>query len=150
VNLKGRERHGIVEPGAAYQSLRKELVQKFGDLRDPETGARVVRRVFTRDELYKGPYFHEAPDMVVGFEKGYRVSWQTSLGGIPPDVFEPNERRWSADHCSVDPAQVPGVLFSNRPIGRSEARIIDVAPSVLTRLGVAPPAGMDGVNLELR
>ena len=150
VNLKGRERHGVVERGAEYEALRKELIQRFGDLRDSDTGARVVRRVFTRDELYRGPYFHEAPDLVVGFERGYRVSWQTSLGGIPPQVFEPNERRWSADHCSVDPAHVPGVLFSSRPLGKAEARIIDIAPTVLTRLGVKPPAGMDGVNLEIR
>jgi predicted AlkP superfamily phosphohydrolase/phosphomutase len=148
--VNGRVRFGVVVRGAEDAPLRKELVQKFGDLRDTDGGARVVRRVFTRDELYKGPYFEEAPDLVVGFERGYRVSWQTSLGGIPPEVFEPNERRWSADHCSVDPAHVPGVLFSSRPLGKAEARIIDIAPSVLTRLGVTPPAEMDGVDLELR
>ncbi|HET9252726.1 MAG TPA: nucleotide pyrophosphatase, partial [Candidatus Eisenbacteria bacterium] len=151
VNLEGRERHGVVRRGAEYEALRKELVQKFGDLRDPEQGGvRVVRRVFTRDELYRGPYFSEAPDLVVGFERGYRVSWQTSLGGIPPEVFEPNERRWSADHCSVDPAHVPGVLFSSRPLGKPEARIIDIAPTVLSRLGVAPAKDMDGVDLGIR
>jgi len=150
VNVRGRERYGIVEPGAEYEALRKELIQKFGDLRDPETDARVVRRVFPRDELYKGPYFKEAPDLVVGFERGYRVSWQTSLGGIPPEVFEANERRWSADHCSIDPAQVPGVLFSSRPLGSPGARIIDVAPTVLTRLGITPPTDMDGVDLMVR
>ena len=150
VNVSGRERHGIVQRGAEYEALRKELAQKFSELRDSDTGARVVSRVFTRDELYKGRYFQEAPDLVVGFERGYRVSWQTSLGGIPPEVFEPNERRWSADHCSIDPAHVPGVLFSNRPIGSAEARIIDIAPTVLSRFGVTPPADMDGVNLELR
>jgi predicted AlkP superfamily phosphohydrolase/phosphomutase len=110
----------------------------------------VVRKVYTRDELYHGPYFNEAPDLVVGFERGYRVSWQTSLGGIPPEIIEPNERRWSADHCSVDPAQVPGVLFSSRPITSKEARIIDLAPTVLARLGIPAPADMDGHNLEIR
>jgi predicted AlkP superfamily phosphohydrolase/phosphomutase len=150
VNLRGREREGIVAPGAEYDALRKELVQKFGALRDPETGEEVVRRVYAREELYRGPYFNEAPDLVVGFERGYRVSWQTSLGGIPPDVFEPNERRWSADHCSVDPSQVPGVLFSSRPLDKNAARIIDLAPTVLTRLGLPVPADMDGTDLGLR
>ena len=150
VNLKGRESRGIVAPGADYDALKKELVQRFGALRDPDTGAPVVRKVYTRDELYQGPYFNEAPDLVVGFERGYRVSWQTSLGGIPPEVIEPNERRWSADHCSVDPSQVPGVLFSSRPIGSPEARIIDLAPTVLARFGIPVPADMDGRNLEIR
>lgn len=150
VNLKGRESHGIVQPGAEYLALRNEIVQKFGALRDPDTGEPVVRKVYTRDELYRGPYFNEAPDLVVGFEKGYRVSWQTSLGGIPPDVIELNERRWSADHCSVDPSQVPGVLFSSRPIASPDARIIDVAPTVLARFGIPAPADMDGHDLGLR
>jgi predicted AlkP superfamily phosphohydrolase/phosphomutase len=150
VNLKGREREGIVTPGAQYEALRKELIQKFGALKDPDTDEGVVRHVYAREELYRGPYFNEAPDLVVGFERGYRVSWQTSLGGIPSDVFELNERRWSADHCSVDPSQVPGVLFSSRPLERKDARIIDLAPTVLTRLGLPVPADMDGTDLGIR
>jgi len=150
VNLKGRERLGIVPPGRAYNELRDELVKKFGALRDPDTGEGVVRKVYRREELYRGPYFDEAPDLVVGFERGYRVSWQTSLGGIPPEVIEWNERRWSADHCSVDPDLVPGVLFSSRPLDAASPAIIDIAPSVLRRLGITPPASMDGRDLELR
>jgi len=150
VNLQGRERLGIVPPGRAYNELRDELLKKFGALRDPDTGEGVVRRVYRREELYRGPYFDEAPDLVVGFERGYRVSWQTSLGGIPPEVIEWNERRWSADHCSVDPDLVPGVLFSSRPLDAASPAIIDIAPSVLRRLGIAPPASMDGRDLELR
>lgn len=149
VNLKGRESHGIVPPGPEYDALKKDLIEKFSALRDPDTGERVVRRVYPREELYKGPYFPEAPDLVVGFEEGYRVSWQTSLGGIPPNVIEPNERRWSADHCSVDPATVEGVFFSNRPVDSTTPRIDDVAPSVLAKFGIARPADMDGRPLGL-
>ena len=150
VNLRGRERDGIVAPGAEYEAVRREVAERLGALRDDETGAPVVRRIYTREDLYSGPYTSESPDLVVGFEKGYRVSWQTSLGGIPPDVLEPNERRWSADHCSVDPEHVPGVLFSSRPLGAEEAAITDVAPTVLRRLGIVPPTEMDGRDLELR
>ncbi|HEX7078964.1 MAG TPA: alkaline phosphatase family protein [Candidatus Eisenbacteria bacterium] len=150
VNLKGRERLGIVSPGPEYQALRKDLVAKFETLRDPDTNERVVRKVYEREEIFSGPYFKEAPDLVVGFEKGYRVSWQTSLGGIPPAIIEPNERRWSADHCSVDPSEVPGVFFSSRAIGPSAPSIEDVAPSVLAKFGMTPPSDMDGKNLGLR
>jgi len=150
VNVKGRESRGIVAPGAEVAALKRELIQRFGAVEDPATGKRIVHRVYTREELYKGPYFEEAPDLVVGFERGYRVSWQTSLGGIPREVIEPNERRWSADHCSVSPEEVPGVLFSTRPIQASSPRIEDVAPSVLRRLGITPPSDMDGKDLGLR
>ncbi len=150
VNLEGRERDGVVAPGAEYDSLCADLVRRFGALRDTETGEAVVRKVYRRAEIYTGPYLSEAPDLVVGFERGYRVSWQTSLGGIPPEIMEPNERRWSADHCSVDPSHVPGVLFSSRPIERADAHIVDIAPTVLRRLGIARPDGMDGKDLVLR
>jgi len=149
VNMKGREARGIVPPGKPYEAVRDELVKKFGALRDPDTGEPVVRKVYTKEELYKGPYFDEAPDLVVGFERGYRVSWQTSLGGIPPEIIEPNERRWSADHCSVDPDLVPGVLFSSRGMDATTPSIVDIAPSVLRRLGIAAPAAMDGRDLGL-
>jgi predicted AlkP superfamily phosphohydrolase/phosphomutase len=150
VNLKGRERLGVVEPGKPYDSLREELVKRFGALRDPDTGEPVVRKVYKKEDIYTGPYVSEAPDLVVGFERGYRVSWQTSLGGIPSEIIEPNERRWSADHCSVDPSLVPGVLFSNRPIEASSPAITDIAPSVLKRLGIPPPVSMDGRDIGLR
>lgn len=150
LNVRGREREGVIATGGEYEALRREIVERLSALRDDETGEPVVRRVYTREELYHGPYASEAPDLVVGFEEGYRVSWQTSLGGIPPDILEPNERRWSADHCSVDPAQVPGVLFSSRPLGGETASIVDVAPTVLRRLGITPPPEMDGRDLELR
>jgi len=149
VNLKGRESRGIVAPGAEYDRVKKDLIDKFMTLRDPEGGERVVRRVFTREELYRGPYFNEAPDLVLGLEEGYRTSWQTSLGGIPPEIIEPNERRWSADHCSVDPATVEGVFFSNRPVDSKNPRIDDVAPSVLAKFGIARPEDMDGRPLGL-
>ena len=150
VNLRGRERLGVVAPGAEYDSLRAEIVRKFQLLRDPDTDEPIVKKVYRREEIYSGPYFDEAPDMVVGFQRGYRVSWQTSLGGIPPDVIESNDRRWSADHCSVDPDLVPGVFFSSRPIESQSPHITDVAPSVLKRLGITPPAEMDGRDIGLR
>lgn len=150
VNLKGRESRGIVERGAEFDSVRDGIIRDFEKLRDPDTGEPVVNKVYKREEIFHGPYVDEAPDMVVGFHRGYRVSWQTALGGIPPDVIEPNMRRWSADHCSVDPSEVPGVFFSSRPVGDAAPRIIDVAPTVLRALGVRPPAAMDGRDLGLR
>jgi predicted AlkP superfamily phosphohydrolase/phosphomutase len=150
VNQRGREKLGIVAKGAETEALKKELTERFGALRDPDTGERVVRKIYSREELYRGSYFNEAPDLVVGFEEGYRVSWQTSLGGIPPEIIEPNERRWSADHCSVDPSLVEGVFFSSRPVDSASPRIEDVAPSVLAKLGIAPPGDMDGHPLGLR
>jgi bisphosphoglycerate-independent phosphoglycerate mutase (AlkP superfamily) len=81
--------------------------------------------------------------MVMGYEDGYRVSWQTSLGGIPKDVCEENIKLWSADHCSLDVDITKGVFFANRPLA-GDTNITDVAPTVLRMMGVEPPEPMDG------
>jgi bisphosphoglycerate-independent phosphoglycerate mutase (AlkP superfamily) len=62
--------------------------------------------------------------------------------------MEENRRLWSADHCSVDPELVPGILFSNRVLpGAQGANIVDVYPTVLALLGVPVPEGLDGRKL---
>ena len=84
----------------------------------------------------------------MGFEDGYRVSWQTSLGGSPPGLLYPNMRKWSGDHCSFDYQTIPGSLISNRQAARpSTPRIIDIAPTVLKYFGVAIPKEIDGKPL---
>ena len=84
--------------------------------------------------------------MLIGFEKGYRTSWQTALGAAPRAILEPNMKRWSGDHC-VDPSFVPGVLLMNRRTDMEHPRIIDIAPTILKRFGIEVPASMDGQSL---
>src|SRR6185436_3476547 len=110
VNLKGRESQGIVEPGAEYDALKKELKERLVAMVDPETLDHPVRRVLSREEAYKKFDPNMIPDLFVMNNDGYRVSWQTSLGGVPKQVFEPNKAVWSGDHCSVDPEIVKGIL----------------------------------------
>ncbi len=146
-NLKGREGQGIVNPGEDYQRLADELSAKLLTMTDPKTGQRIVRSVYKKYDVYSGPYMDNAPDLQVGFEDGYRVSWQTSLGGSPPGLLYPNMRKWSGDHCSFDYQTIPGTLISNRPLSGDQARIIDIAPTVLKYFGVAIPKEIDGKPL---
>jgi predicted AlkP superfamily phosphohydrolase/phosphomutase len=146
-NLKGREGQGIVNPGEDYKRLADELSAKLLTMTDPKTGQRIVRSVYKRDDVYSGPYMANAPDLQVGFEDGYRVSWQTSLGGSPPGLVYPNMRKWSGDHCSFDYQTIPGSLISNRPLSGDQARIIDIAPTVLKYFGIPIPKEMDGKPL---
>jgi len=97
-------------------------------------------------EIFSGAYLDEAPDIQVGFNEGYRVSWQTCLGGIPPEVIEDNPRKWSGDHCSYDSRITPGVFLTNRPLLR-EPHILDVAPTVLRWFGEPIPEDYDGEPL---
>jgi len=147
VNLKGREAQGIVEPGAEYEELLREIAENLKAYRDPEDGAQVVSNVYLGREVYSGERLDEAPDLVLGFNHNYRVSWQTALGGVPPEVIENNMEKWSGDHCSVDRDLVPGVLLVNRKIKRSAPDLRDVAPTVLKYLGCPVPEEYEGKDL---
>jgi predicted AlkP superfamily phosphohydrolase/phosphomutase len=142
LNLKGREGKGVLEPGEV-ESLKEKLARGLMELTDPETGQPVVRRVYTNEELYRGPRAQEGPDLVVGFKPGYRASWQTAIGGAPKGLFIDNEKKWSGDHL-IDPSYVPGILFMNRPIQSERPRLVDLAPTVLEALGLEKPREMEG------
>jgi len=149
VNLKGRESQGIVNPGAEYDALKTELKQRLVTMQDPEDGQYPVRRVLAREEVYRQFDPNMIPDLFVTNNDGYRVSWQTSLGGIPKALIEPNKQVWSGDHCSVDPEIVKGIFFMNRKLATDRAPYIgDVYPTVLGVLGVKAPYLLDGVELK--
>lgn len=146
LNLKGREAKGIVTPGEEAKALKAEIIGKLGALRDEEHGVDAVRKVYDADEAYAGPYVGDAPDLIVGFRLGYRVSWSSVTGGISEAVIEDNVRPWSGDH-NFNPPDVPGMLFCNRRIEEQKPRIIDIGPTVLDLFGVDIPAYCDGRSI---
>lgn len=143
-NLRGREGKGIVSPGQEYQQLADELSTALMTMTDPEDGTPIVRAVYKRDDVYSGEYLDNASDLQVGFHDGYRVSWQTTLGGSPPGIVYPNMKKWSGDHGGYDYAETAGVFISNRQLASEAARIIDIAPTVLRHFGVTVPSTIDG------
>ena len=145
LNLKGRERDGIVAPGEKQEQLLDELTEKLLALRD-ENGKAVIRNVCRSDRCYAGPHTELAPDLIVGYARGYRASWSTCLGDITDEVLSDNESAWSADHCA-DASEVPGVLFCNRPIKAENPSLVDLAPTILDQFGLEIPGDMTGRNV---
>jgi predicted AlkP superfamily phosphohydrolase/phosphomutase len=143
LNIQDKYSQGTVKPGAEADRLREEIVEKLTGLVDAESGESAVKRVYIATRFYKGPYRDNAPDLIVGYRRGYRVSWETAIGRTTDSVFHDNKKAWSGDHC-VDPSLVPGILFCNRPVETENPRLIDVAPTVLTMFGVPVPDYMDG------
>lgn len=142
INRKGREANGIVDPREA-DALKNEIARKLEQLCDPQDGAPAVRRVHDAARSYKGIYKDEAPDLIVGYHPGYRVSWDSITGTVEAEVFSDNMKAWSGDH-HVDPELVPGVLFTNKRLTKDAPHITDLAPTVLALFGVKAPAYMEG------
>lgn len=144
LNLKGRERDGIVLP-EEKEAIIRELISKLEAIRD-ENGRSVIKKVRRSDQIYSGSETGPAPDLIVGYSRGYRASWATCLGGIENTVLSDNDSAWSADHC-CDSSEVPGVLFVNRPIQSSVPSLVDLAPSILAQFGLPTPSTMSGRNV---
>jgi predicted AlkP superfamily phosphohydrolase/phosphomutase len=145
INRKGREAQGIVEPGKESDALMREIAQKLTGLVDEEKGAVAIKEAVTRTVVYKGPYTENAPDIIVGYNAGWRVSWDAAIGKCGAKVFSDNLKAWSGDHM-LHPELVPGILFSNVKL-REDANIIDLAPTALELFGVEKPKYMDGKSL---
>jgi predicted AlkP superfamily phosphohydrolase/phosphomutase len=143
LNLKGREGHGVVS-AAESNGIQDDLVARLLTMADPKTGARMVTAVYKRDDIYKGPFLQNASELQVGLADGYRVSWQSTLGGSPPGIVYPNMKKWSGDHGSYDYKETSGTLISSRPLGVDRPDIIDIAPTVLKFFGVPIPSEVDG------
>jgi len=140
LNLQGRESQGIVAPGEA-DALKQELAGRLGGLRDGDTVA--INEVWDTDHLYTGPYKGNAPDLLVGYNHGYRISWDGASGVVAGEVFEDNVKAWSGDHI-VDPRIVPGIVLASHPIASDDPHIVDLASTALTLFGVQPPSYMEG------
>jgi predicted AlkP superfamily phosphohydrolase/phosphomutase len=144
LNLKGREKEGIIEPGKGAEDLLREIRNKLLAFRDPDSRKPVLEDVQILRTIDHGPYMAEAPDLQLNFYPGYRTSWQTALGAIPPGIVVANMRKWSGDHCASDPRDTHAVLFINRKIDNSDPSILDVAPTVLKMFHVPAPNKLDG------
>lgn len=148
LNLKGREAQGIVEKTDA-DALSEEIAAKIGGLIDEERGAAAVRKGYPKKQVYAGPYLSAAPDVVVGYNAGYRSSWGVTLGKVGGPIFEDNVKAWSGDHC-IDPPLIPGVLFCNRDFEAEDPGIEDMAPTAMRLFGYRPPKQMDGADIGVR
>jgi predicted AlkP superfamily phosphohydrolase/phosphomutase len=135
VNLAGRERFGIVQPGAQRDALIERIRQQLLAMRDPLNAAVVIETVSDTHA--------SSPDLIVGYSRGYRASWETGVGGLSKMVFENNTDAWSADHC-INAADVPGVLFSTRKIRLNDPALKDLPVSLLALFGLPPATGMTG------
>ncbi len=141
INLEGREPTGSVKPGREYEALKQEIADKLRAMIDPETGQRVNGRVFLREQIYRGPYVAQAPDIVFlpneqGYVAGSMMGFTSNRSIVPVPAWPGNHRQ-------------NGILLARgRSLRKGEriqgARLIDLAPTLLYLMGSRIPRDMDG------
>jgi predicted AlkP superfamily phosphohydrolase/phosphomutase len=145
INLRGREPYGIVEEGSQYDDACAEITQALKELINPVSGEPAVRSVRRMDECFPGARRHYLPDLVVTWNAGAAIQAICSdrVGIVRGTSVDP---RPGTHHprsfiAARGPRVRPGHLGPN-------AHIVDVAPTVLSWLGLVVPAEMDGRVLQ--
>ena len=141
VNLKGREPCGIVEPGSEYEEVREEVIEAVGTLCHPVDGKLLVDSVVRREEIYSGAHANEGPDLQLMMDDYRYISYP--LFATNGEIITSQTRGDSGCH------RLHGVLIARGPQVLSgqtvrEARIIDLAPTILYLMGLPVPDDMDG------
>ncbi len=140
VNLRGREKNGIVDP-ADRRSVLQEIAHGLVQTHDPKTGDRAVTKCYiTEDAFHDRGYLDIGPDMIVGYAKGIRCSNKSAMGSVPVEIFGDNFEAWGADHC-MDHESVPGVLLSSRPLRKAAPTLQSLAAAILAEFDVEGFAG---------
>ncbi len=148
VNLKGREPKGVVEPGRQYEDLCDQIIEDLTCLTDPDTGEKIVEKVYRREDLYDGPYVEDAPDLLIGWDD-YAYYTSVTLGKEKREIFGPHMNIDCSEYKHVGTHRLNGtfmVMGGKIKTGSeiSDAGICDVAPTILYMLGEAIPDDMDG------
>lgn len=147
LNLNGREGQGNLLPADREQTtaqLKADLLGWTG----PDRRS-VVNNVFLNEQIYSGPAAKDGPDLVIGYNPGYRGSPETGLGGWDTDPIIPNNSRWEADHC-YDASSVPGVLFSPQGLrGNSSPSYRDI-PELAIDSAPQPGRGTPPPRIEVQ
>ena len=145
LNVKGREPLGCVAPGADYERTRDEIADALLAWRDPELGRPLVSRAIRREQVYHGPRFEEAPDLILLPQDDADIFYGLSDFG--------SSRIWDETYRYSGMHRDNGTLIAAGPQVRgggpaADAAIVDLAPTILYLLGCEIPADMDGRVLE--
>jgi len=145
LNMQDRERNGIVLK-ADKRQLLEEIKEKLGQLRDPDNGQHIVSSVHISDDIYGTAFENRMPDMLIGYNRGYRCSDKSALGEFSEAIIETNLDKWSGDHCMFF-KDVPGVILANKNIAKEEIFLYDLTPTILAAYRVPIPEDMIGESI---
>jgi len=146
VNMEGRQPKGIVARGQEYEHVRDYLLTQLLQAKDYKTGQKVIREVFKKEEVFKGKYLDEAPDLQILWDEGGVISGMTAQREGEPEyrVAFPRED----DIRTGEHSPFGLVILWGRGIKKghvlSNAEIVDLSPTILHLMDQPIPPDMDG------
>jgi predicted AlkP superfamily phosphohydrolase/phosphomutase len=145
INRKGRQEKGIVEEGAEYDRVREDIVNKLMQLRDSDTGDRIIDAVYLREDLYHGAYSKNAPDIIVNYASNYCGGLEVSGRVITPNIAREGAESGIHDRNGIFMCSGPHFKKGDEI---SDANIVDVVPTILYDCGLPIPDDIDGKIME--
>jgi predicted AlkP superfamily phosphohydrolase/phosphomutase len=146
IAVRGRDRHGVVEPGAEYDAVCRDLEAAMAELRDPHTRLPLVRQITRVHEVTHGPFRDQLPDLTVLWDQSFPWSAVESPRFGRLDLTRQDARTGSHTDRGFFVASGPGIRAGAVLTGRS---IYDIAPTIYRNANVAPPEDLDGAPLPI-
>ena len=158
VNLKGRDPHGIVEPGEEYEQVRDKIIETLRNIKDESTGIHpIILALRSEEAAIFGNHGDRCGDVVFLYEKGYDTDYikpdpREDPSGVP--VFKDSTRQGGHSPC------LPTIRFNNSSLAavvimkgpgitkncrlKMPVRLIDITPTICSMMGIDPPSDAEG------
>jgi len=146
----------VVNRGAEYDELLGVLRTQLQQLTNPDNGERAAERVCLTDELYRGPRRADLPDALITWNPQARLGGQIASPGLglirkqagyEVSPFYTGNHRPNAFVLARGPTLRVGAA-PQAGAALQAGHILDIAPTVLTLLGVDLPAHFEGRVLQ--
>ena len=126
-----------------YQKAREEIIQKLKDLKHPQSGQKLGVSIWTKEEIYSGPYLNRLPDILFSIAD-YVYEPSPTFENVPYIVPNNVPRGWHREEAIFI------AYGANIKKGKELecCAIYDIAPTVLHLMGVHVPNDMDGRVLK--
>jgi len=121
--------------------LKEEIIKKLENLKDPDTGERVIEKVFKKEEIYRGRFINKAPDLIILPKKGYSLIYKLSDVPIKNPQFKKADHALNGIFLAYGPDIKHGIMIEN-------AKIYDIAPTILHIFGLPISKDIDGKVLK--
>jgi len=122
-----------------YEEIRKKLVLNLEKIENPKTQEKLAKKVYKKEDLYSGPYVHNAPDIIILPNEGYEIATSPHTN-ILWDFFT-NDRPGTHKLTGIFSLMGPD---TKKGLKLNRAKLVDIAPTILHMFGVPIPHDIDG------